>query len=182
MNRLGSRAAKVFPVVALCAMLIGCGGSQGHGQHTAQPTPTPPVGSLDTLGTGSSTPAPTGTTPPSALATSAAPSPTADPGRTEDDARYTVRRYLSRWIGQPLQPDDTEGRFPLVCAGSVLAANPGKLTGTLSFDNDRMTARRIGDTGAEVTVPVTNSATVTTVRTFTLRAAAQGYCIEDIIN
>ncbi len=163
-------------------MAVGCGQSQSHAHHTAQPTPTPPVGSLDTLGTGTSTPATTAPAPTSALATSAAPSPAVQPSLTEDDARYTVRRYLSRWIGQPLQPDDTEGRYPLVCAGSVLAANPGRLTGTMSFDNDRMTARRIGDTGAEVTVPVTNSATVTTVRTFTLRAAAQGYCIDDIIN
>ncbi|MVU83864.1 hypothetical protein GPX89_42380 [Nocardia sp. ET3-3] len=177
MTRPGFRALQLLSAVALCVTAVGCASSP-HTVHPAERTGTAPLGSLDTLGITSSA-----TTPPPAATTAPPPGTTAaQPAFTEDDARYTVRRYLSRWTGQPLQPDDTEGRYPLVCAGSVLANNPGKLTGTLSFDNDRMTARLTGDTGAEVTVPVTNSSTVTRVATFALRAASQGYCIEDIIN
>ncbi|MEC3919041.1 hypothetical protein [Nocardia sp. CDC160] len=178
MTRLGIRVLNVLSAVAVCAMAVGCTESP----HTVPATTRPqsPVGSLDTLGTTSEVPTTVAATP--SQTTVAPQSSSAQPAFTEDDARYTVRRYLSRWTGQPLQPDDTEGRYPLVCTNSVLANNPGKLTGTVSFANDRMTARRTGDNGAEVTVPVTNSATVTQVVTFTLRAAAQGYCIEDIIN
>ncbi|WP_152649408.1 hypothetical protein [Nocardia seriolae] len=174
MSRPGFRALHVLSAVAMCAVAVGCAQSP-HTVPAAEKSRTPPAGSLDTLGITSTA---VTTTPPAAPPSQT----TAQPAFTEDDARYTVRRYLSRWIGQPLRPDDTEGRYPLVCTGSILAANPGKLTGTMSFDNDRMTARRTGDTGAEVTVPVTNSSNVTAVRTFTLRAAAQGYCIDDIIN
>ncbi|WP_162958435.1 hypothetical protein [Nocardia yunnanensis] len=179
MTRLGFRALTMLPAFALCAMTLGCTDSA----HTTPATTerfAPPVGSLDTLGTTS--PAVTTVAPPTAAPTTAAPAPAAQPGLSEDDARYTVRRYLARWVGQPLQPDDTEGKYPLVCGGSVLAANPGRLTGTIAFDNDHMTARRTGDTGAEVTVPVTNSANVTTVMTFALRAAAQGYCLADVLS
>ncbi|MFE3194200.1 hypothetical protein ACFXHA_34700 [Nocardia sp. NPDC059240] len=176
MTRSGFRVLRLLSVAAVCGVVAGCGAS-AHTVPAAERTGTPPVGSLDTLGTTSQTVSAT-----AAPQASVAQIPTAAPALSEDDARYTVRRYLSRWIGQPLQPDDTEGRYPLVCAGSVLANNPGKLTGTISFDNDRMAAHRTGDGGAEVTVPVTNSATVTTIISFTLRAAAQSYCIEDIIN
>ncbi|GAB2535193.1 hypothetical protein GCM10027167_45210 [Nocardia heshunensis] len=162
---------QVLCTVAWCVLAVGCSQSANHAPAADQALPKP-VGSLDTLGA---------TTPEATPVTSAA-APSAAPAFTEDDARYTVRRYLSRWVGQPLLPDDTEGRYPLVCTGSVLANNPGKLTGTISFDNDRMAARRTGDGGAEVTVPVTNSSTMTTIVTFTLRAGAQSYCIEDIIN
>ncbi|MET8428617.1 hypothetical protein [Nocardia sp. NPDC004860] len=174
MTRLGFRALKVLPAVALCTLAVGCAQTP-HTAHSSEKARPVPTGSLDTLGTTSqaatTTPAPVTITP-----TQSAP---AQPPFTEDDARYTVHRYLSRWIGQPLQPDDTEGKYPLVCAGSTLANNPGRLTGTTAFDADRMTART-GDTGAAVTVPVTNSSAVTTVLTFTLRAATQGYCIVDI--
>ncbi|WP_433561660.1 hypothetical protein ACQP1O_29275 [Nocardia sp. CA-151230] len=175
MTRLGFHALKVLPAVALCALAVGCAQTP-HTAHSSEKARPVPTGSLDTLGTTSQA----ATTTPAPVTTTAPPqSAPAQPAYTEDDARYTVRRYLSRWIGQPLQPDDTEGRYPLVCAGSTLANNPGRLTGTTAFDADRMTART-GDTGAAVTVPVTNSSAVTTVLTFTLRAATQGYCIVDI--
>ncbi|MFE3057012.1 hypothetical protein [Nocardia sp. NPDC059239] len=174
MTRLGFRALKVLPAVALCALAVGCAQTP-HTAHSSEKARPLPTGSLDTLGTTSQA----ATTTPAPVTTTPTQSATAQPAFTEDDARYTVRRYLSRWIGQPLQPDDTEGKYPLVCAGSTLANNPGRLTGTTAFDADRMTART-GDTGAAVTVPVTNSSAVTTVLTFTLRAATQGYCVVDI--
>ncbi len=175
-TRLGIRVLKVFPVVALCAVAVGCT-ETSHTAHSSEKARPVPTGSLDTLGITTQV---TTTTPAMVTTTAAAPQPApVQPALTADDARYTVRRYLSRWIGQPLQPDDTEGKYPLVCAGSVLANNPGRLTGTTAFDSDHMTART-GDTGADVTVPVTNSSAVTTTLTFTLRAATQGYCIVDI--
>ncbi|MGW4122330.1 hypothetical protein [Nocardia sp. NPDC004711] len=176
MTRLGFRVLTVLPAVAVCALAVGCAQTP-HTAHSSEKARPVPTGSLDTLGTKSLA----ATTTPAPVTTMATPpqSVPAQPAFTEGDARYTVRRYLSRWIGQPLQPDDTEGKYPLVCAGSTLANNPGRLTGTTAFDADRMTART-GDTGAAVTVPVTNSSAVTTVLTFTLRAATQGYCIVDI--
>ncbi|MEU6582523.1 hypothetical protein [Nocardia sp. NPDC046763] len=175
MTRLGFRALKVLPAAVLCALAVGCAQTP-HTAHSSEKARPVPTGSLDTLGTTSEA----ATTTPAPVTTTAPPqSAPAQPAFTEGDARYTVRRYLARWIGQPLQSDDTEGRYPLVCAGSTLANNPGRLTGTTAFDADRMTART-GDAGAAVTVPVTNSSAVTTVLTFTLHAAAQGYCIVDI--
>ncbi|MFD0364519.1 hypothetical protein ACFQZZ_24020 [Nocardia sp. GCM10030253] len=98
----------------------------------------------------------------------------------EGDARYTVRRYLSRWVGQPVNPDDTEGKYPLVCPGSVLAANPGRLTGTTAFADSEMTSSPTGISDVEVSVPVTNSSGVTKPTVFMLPIGPDGYCITDI--
>ncbi|MTE17273.1 hypothetical protein [Nocardia aurantiaca] len=176
MTRLGFRTLQVLSAVALCVVAVGCTESPHTVPASEKPRPLQ-VGSLDALGTTSEA-----TTPAAPQSTTATPSPApaVQPALTEDDARYAVRRYLSRWIGQPLRTDDTEGKYPLVCSGSILSNNPGRLTGTTAFDADKMTARRTGDAGAEVTVPVTNSSSVTAVLTFSLRAAASGYCIWDI--
>ncbi|WP_327139132.1 hypothetical protein [Nocardia sp. NBC_01327] len=97
---------------------------------------------------------------------------------TEADARYAVQRYLSRWVGKPVDADDVEGKYPLVCTGSVLADNPGRLTGVTAFG--ALTSRSTGDTGVEVSGPVTNSSNVTQPMTFTLSIGAGGYCIGNI--
>ncbi|MFI6869446.1 hypothetical protein [Nocardia sp. NPDC050406] len=97
----------------------------------------------------------------------------------EADARYAVRRYLSRWVGKPVDPDDTEGRYPLVCAGSVLANNPGKLTGTTAFGD--LTSNPTGISDVEVSVPVTNSSGVTRPVVFTATIQSEGYCLTDAV-
>lgn len=94
------------------------------------------------------------------------------------DARYAVYRYLSRWVGKPVDADDVEGKYPLVCAGSTLSNNPGKLTGTVGFGD--ITVSSANPDKVEASVPVTNSSGVTTPTTFTLDIGSEGYCISDI--
>ncbi|WP_067687060.1 hypothetical protein [Nocardia jejuensis] len=103
-------------------------------------------------------------------------------GYTVADARYAVFRYLSRWVGKPVDPNDVEGRYPLVCAGSVLSNNPGKLTGSTAFTNSEMTSEKTGRDSVEITVPVTNSSGVTQSTSFTLAIGSEGYCINNIGN
>ncbi|WP_084529729.1 hypothetical protein [Nocardia crassostreae] len=99
-------------------------------------------------------------------------------GFTEADARYAVYRYLSRWVGRPVDSSDVEGAYPLVCAGSVLAGNPGRLTGTTAFGES--TSRVVGRDDVEVSVPVTNSSGVTGPLVFATAIGPEGYCINDI--
>lgn len=96
----------------------------------------------------------------------------------EADARYAVRRYLSRWVGKPVNQDDVEGKYQLVCPGSVLANNPGRLTGTTGFGELTSTSEGISD--VLVSVPVTNSSGVTQPMTFTVTIGSEGYCLSDV--
>ncbi|MFJ4654741.1 hypothetical protein ACIP5Y_26000 [Nocardia sp. NPDC088792] len=163
-RRLGSIGVSVG--VALVA--IGC---------TSEPHTTPAKATPDPV-TFVTTDVPQ---PASPVQTVAPPPSTTNPPAVNDgDPVYTVRRYLSRWTGHPLQPDDTEGRYPLVCPASTLANNPGRLTGTLSFAADNMTSNQGASGEVEVSVPVTNSSSVTTTLTFDVRKGPQGYCIADI--
>jgi hypothetical protein len=108
-------------------------------------------------------------------------SPTgSDTSLNEGDARYTVRRYLWRSVGKPVNPDDIEGKYPLACPGSVLAANPGRLTGTSAFDDNQMTSKSTGIADVEVSVPVTNSSGVTQTTIFELNVGPEGYCLNDV--
>ncbi|MET8878099.1 hypothetical protein [Nocardia sp. NPDC004604] len=119
----------------------------------------------------------------------------ADPGPNEADARHTVRRYLARFVGTPLDPSDKEGTYPLVCKASPanwdptgtgsptsapLANNPGRLTGITKFTDQEIRSERLRADYVTVEVPVTNSSGVTQTRTFTLTEGSEGYCIGDI--
>ncbi|QIS08058.1 hypothetical protein [Nocardia arthritidis] len=114
-------------------------------------------------------------------------------GYNEADARHTVRRYLSRFVGTPLDPADKEGDYPLVCKAAdwdptgsgkptepPLANNPGKLTGVTKFADQEIRSERLRQDYLSVQVPVTNAAGVTQTRTFTLAETATGYCIGDV--
>ncbi|MEV0249880.1 hypothetical protein AB0H76_24985 [Nocardia sp. NPDC050712] len=118
-----------------------------------------------------------------------------EPGYDDADARHTVRRYLSRFVGTPLDPADTEGDYPLVCSASPAAwdptgtgkpvpaplfNNPGRLTGTTKFADQQISSERLRGDYIAVTVPVTNSSSVTQTRTFTLVEQPEGYCIGDV--
>jgi hypothetical protein len=111
------------------------------------------------------------------------------------DARHTVRRYLSRFVGDPLDPSDKEGTYPLICKASPaawdptgsgtptaapLANNPGKLTGVTKFAGQEIRSERLRADYITVVVPVTNSSGVTQTRTFTLSESTEGYCIGDV--
>ncbi|MEU2036856.1 hypothetical protein [Nocardia amamiensis] len=118
----------------------------------------------------------------------------ADIAYNDADARHTVRRYLSRFVGSPLDPADKEGTYPLVCKASAtwdptatgraipapLAGNPGMLTGTTEFADQQIRSEQLNTDYIAVQVPVTNSAGVTQTRTFTLRSGPDGYCIGDV--
>ncbi|MEU6832910.1 hypothetical protein ABZ894_30050 [Nocardia beijingensis] len=111
------------------------------------------------------------------------------------DARHTVRRYLSRFVGSPLDPADKEGDYPLICKASPatwdpkgtgrpspapLANNQGALTGATEFADQQIRSEQVNTEYIAVLVPVTNSSGVTQARTFTLRSGTDGYCIGDV--
>ncbi|ASF10704.1 hypothetical protein NBRGN_095_00220 [Nocardia brasiliensis NBRC 14402] len=111
------------------------------------------------------------------------------------DARHTVRRYLARFVGKPLDPADEDGTYPLVCkatpaawdpsgtgkpVAAPLANNPGKLTGATEFADQEISSKALRGDYLAVDVPVTNSSGVTQTRTFTVLAGPQGYCIGDV--
>lgn len=132
------------------------------------------------------------------------------PQYDDADARHTVRRYLARFVGEPLDPSDTEGEHPLVCAASPaawdprgtgspvaapLANRPGALTGVTDFDDTELTSAWIRPGYITVQVPVTEATGVARTRTFTLTdgsatggasatgedpAGTIGYCIGDV--
>ncbi|NEW49222.1 hypothetical protein GV792_04085 [Nocardia cyriacigeorgica] len=119
----------------------------------------------------------------------------AEPGYDDADARHTVRRYLARLTGEPLDPADKEGTHPLLCAATPatwdsqgtgspvrapLADNPGRLTGTTAFADQQINSSQLRAGYVRVQVPVTNSSGVTQSRTFTLREGSDGYCIGDV--
>ncbi|MGQ4618334.1 hypothetical protein [Nocardia sp. R7R-8] len=111
------------------------------------------------------------------------------------DARHSVRRYLSRFVGTPLDPADKEGDYPLVCKASPatwdpkgtgrpspapLANNQGALTGATDFADQQIRSEQVNTEYIAVLVPVTSSSGVTQTRTFTLRSGTDGYCIGDV--
>ncbi|WP_280272314.1 hypothetical protein [Nocardia wallacei] len=113
-------------------------------------------------------------------------------GFTDADARHTVRRYLARAAGTPLDPADREATHPLVCAANwdptgtgraatpPLATNPNKLTGVKSFVDDSITSEQLRTGYLTVSAPVTDSTGAQQERTFTVKATDQGYCVGDV--
>ena len=117
------------------------------------------------------------------------------PGFDDADARHTVRRYLDRATGSPLNPADKESTHPLVCAASPatwdptgagrtvappLAVDPGELAGVKSFADQSITSKASRGDYITVSVPVLTDDGTQQDRTFTLRAGKQGYCIGDV--
>ncbi len=114
-----------------------------------------------------------------------------DIGYTDADARHTVRRYLSRLTGTPVDPADTEDAFPLTCisgwdpngTGSPITAplvkNPDKLSGVQSFDDQSLSSDILRTDYMLVSASVTTTSG-TKEHTFTLHEGAQGYCIGDV--
>ena len=103
-----------------------------------------------------------------------------DAAFNDADSRHTVRRYLSRFIGKPVNAADVEDKYRLVCAGSTLANNPGMLTGTTGFEDAEITTSSSSAGFATVTAPVTNSSGITVTKEFSLEVGPDGYCIAEI--
>lgn len=110
------------------------------------------------------------------------------------DANYTVERYLGRFTGAPVNPADLEGDYPLVCdtraiwdpqgtgapTTAPLANNPGRLTGSASYDPASVYVAFTNGDYKTVYVDVTDVSGFEQNRVFTLSVAANGYCIGDI--
>ncbi len=118
-----------------------------------------------------------------------------EPGYDAADARHTVRRYLARLTGRPLDPADQEADHPLICpaepatwdpegsgapVSAPLANDPGTLTGIIGFTDQQISSEQLTVGYMAVDVPVTNASGVTQNRTFLLFEGDEGYCIGDI--
>ncbi|GAB4582275.1 hypothetical protein [Nocardia sp. IFM 10818] len=119
----------------------------------------------------------------------------AEIGFNDADARHTVRRYLSRLIGEPVHPEDDEQAHPLVCAADSgdwdphrtgksgkppLAGNPGALAGIRGFVDRSIKSEWPRGAYITVSVPVTTAAGVQKKQIFTLKSGDEGYCIGDV--
>ncbi len=111
------------------------------------------------------------------------------------DARHTVRRYLSRLVGEPVAPTDAEGTYPLVCAaepgswdpngtGSAttapLAVDPDASGDVTAFIDQSLESEWPRGDYITVSATVTNAAGGQQKRTFTLKSGEEGYCIGDV--
>lgn len=118
-----------------------------------------------------------------------------EPGYDEADARHTVRRYLARTSGKPLDPADIEADHPLTCKASPaswdptgsgnpvaapLAGDSAKVGNVTSYAGDELRSEQVRGDYLAVHVPVTTSPGGTRTRTFTVVATAEGYCIGDV--
>ncbi|MEU7630092.1 hypothetical protein AB0C34_08910 [Nocardia sp. NPDC049220] len=120
----------------------------------------------------------------------------ADIEYNDADARHTVRRYLARFVGEPLDPSDQESDHPLICKASAATWDPSgtgqpvsaplatsqgtPLTGATGFADQELRSEQLSANYIAVLVPVTNASGVTRSRTFTLLSGPDGYCIGDV--
>ncbi len=118
-----------------------------------------------------------------------------EPGYDDADARHTVRRYLARATGKPLDKADIEADHPLTCKASPanwdpedtgnpvaapLTGDSGKVGNVTSYAEDELRSEQVRGDYLAVHVPVTTSPGGTRTRTFTVVATAEGYCIGDV--
>ncbi|MFD3594056.1 hypothetical protein ACFWU5_15115 [Nocardia sp. NPDC058640] len=118
-----------------------------------------------------------------------------EPAYDDADARHTVRRYLARATGKPLDAADIEADHPLTCKAAPaswdpdgtgnpvappLTGNSGKVGNVTSFAGDELRSEQIRGDYLAVHVPVTTSPGGTRARTFTVTTTAEGYCIGDV--
>ncbi|MFE3191623.1 hypothetical protein ACFXHA_21615 [Nocardia sp. NPDC059240] len=110
------------------------------------------------------------------------------------DARHTVRRYLSRAIGKPIDPSDREDAYPLICAAGrtwdpdgsgkavmvPLAVNPAKAGTVKTFVDDSLKSEWPRGGYITVSVPVTTGTGNQTKQIYTLKSGSEGYCIGDV--
>ncbi|APA94812.1 hypothetical protein NS506_00733 [Nocardia seriolae] len=115
-------------------------------------------------------------------------------GFDDADARHTVRRYLSRAVGKPLNTADREDAYPLTCAAGrtwdpngtgkpvmvPLAVNPSKAGTVKTFVDDSLKSEWPRGGYITVSVPVTTAAGNQTKQIYTLKSSSEGYCIGDV--
>ncbi|MGW6424283.1 hypothetical protein ACWF82_16545 [Nocardia sp. NPDC055053] len=118
-----------------------------------------------------------------------------EPGYDEADARHTVRRYLARAVGKPLDPADIETTHPLTCKATLTTWDPrgtgnptappltgdsAKVGNVTSYAGEELRSDQVRGDYLAVHVPVTTSPGGTRIRTFTVAPTAEGYCIGDV--
>ncbi|WP_338887520.1 hypothetical protein [Rhodococcus sovatensis] len=117
-----------------------------------------------------------------------------EPAYSDVDATYAVERYLRRFTGAPINPDDLEGDYPLVCSQRAiwdpqgtgvptvppLANNPGRLTGSASFNPASVYVASTNGVHKTVYADVTNVSGFEQNQVFTLTVGQGGYCIGDV--
>ncbi|MGW6727217.1 hypothetical protein ACWF9G_15060 [Nocardia sp. NPDC055029] len=118
-----------------------------------------------------------------------------EPGYDEADARHTVRRYLARAAGKPLDPADIEATHPLTCEATLTTWDPqgtgnpaappltgdsAKVGNVTSYAGEELRSDQVRGDYLAVHVPVTTSPGGTRTRTFTVAPTGEGYCIGDV--
>ncbi|MVU79761.1 hypothetical protein GPX89_21270 [Nocardia sp. ET3-3] len=115
-------------------------------------------------------------------------------GFNDADARHTVRRFLSRATGNPLDPADREDAYPLICAAGrtwdpdgtgkpsnvPLAVNPSKPGTVKTFVDQSIKSEWPRGGYITVSVPVTTGTGNQTKQIYTLKSGSEGYCIGDV--
>ncbi|WP_235581639.1 hypothetical protein [Rhodococcus sp. Leaf278] len=110
------------------------------------------------------------------------------------DAAYTVDRYLGRIAGIPVNPNDVEVSYPLVCesrgtwdpngtglpTAPPLAQNPAILPSITSFDPDSVFVTAQNGIYTQVNADIIDASGAYQNRTFVLTVGGEGYCIGDI--
>lgn len=110
------------------------------------------------------------------------------------EARHTVRRYLSRAVGSPLNAADTETAYPLLCPADSgwdpkttgkpgippMASGARTPVGIKGFVDEDIKSEWPRNGYITVSVPVTTRTGVRTKQTFTLKSGVDGYCIGDV--
>ncbi|WP_415972070.1 hypothetical protein [Rhodococcus sp. 077-4] len=110
------------------------------------------------------------------------------------DAAYTVDRYLGRLAGIPVNRNDVEENYPLVCDGRQtwdplgtgsptappLVENPEILPGIASFDPDSVFVTGQNGIYTQVNADIVDASSTYRNRTFVLAVGGEGYCIGDI--
>ncbi len=110
------------------------------------------------------------------------------------DAAYTVDRYLGRIAGIPVNRNDVEESYPLVCesrgtwdpngtglpTAPPLAQNPAILPSITSFDPDSVFVTAQNGIYTQVNADIIDASGAYQNRTFVLTVAGEGYCIGDI--
>ncbi|KAA0024683.1 hypothetical protein [Antrihabitans cavernicola] len=112
---------------------------------------------------------------------------------TDEDARYTVERYLARTVGRPVNVSDVEASYPLVCpnlnvwnpsgtgpTAPPLAVHPDPLHGATAFDPKALKVETVRPNYVAVTGPVTDASGATRNARFTLTPGTGAYCIGEI--
>lgn len=116
------------------------------------------------------------------------------PVYSDVDATYAVERYLRRFTGAPVSADDLEGDYPLVCSQRAiwdpqgtgvptvppLANNPGRLTGSASYNPASVYVASTNGVYKTVYADVTNVSGFEQNQVFTLTIGDDGYCIGDV--